>query len=103
MVRAKFSIGQVVSHLIYGYQGMIIDADPSFSLSDDWYQRMADTKPEKNQPWYHILVHNSDIQTYVPEHSLMSTVEQPEILNPKIKSLFKTGGGQAYYDVSALN
>ena len=78
MVEAKFSIGQLVTHSIYGYRGVIIDADPEFTLSDSWYDKMATTKPSKNQPWYHILVNNSSIQTYVSESSLEIDLSEQE-------------------------
>lgn len=96
MVRAKFSIGQVVTHGLYGYRGIIIDADPLFSLSNEWYERMAQTRPAKDQPWYHILVHNSDIQTYVAEHSLTAEQQLIEVTNPHIESYFRKRERQQY-------
>lgn len=103
MVRAKFAIGQVVTHALYGYQGAIIDADPVFSLSPEWYERMAQTRPAKNQPWYHILVNNSDIQTYVAEHSLIAEHRDIEISNPKIDSFFRNPEQQKYQTQETIN
>ncbi|ASG65905.1 DNA-binding protein [Idiomarina sp. X4] len=88
MVEAKFSIGQLVTHSIYGYRGVIIDADPEFTLSDSWYEKMATTKPSKQQPWYHILVNNSSIQTYVSESSLDVDLSEQEIQHPMIDLVF---------------
>ncbi|MGM0481443.1 MAG: heat shock protein HspQ [Pseudomonadota bacterium] len=89
-VTAKFAIGQLVTHALYGYRGVIIDADPAFNLSDDWYQRMATTRPAKNQPWYHVLVNNSSIQTYVCEASLDPDFSEQEIQHPMVNLLFKS-------------
>ena len=88
MVEAKFSIGQLVTHSIYGYRGVIIDADPEFTLSDSWYDKMATTKPSKNQPWYHILVNNSSIQTYVSESSLEMDLSEQEIQHPMVDLVY---------------
>ncbi len=103
MVRAKFAIGQVVTHALYGYQGVIIDADPIFSLSPEWYERMAQTRPAKKQPWYHILVNNSDIQTYVAEHSLVAEHREVEISNPMVESFFRNIDSQKYQSQETIN
>lgn len=103
MVRAKFSIGQVVTHALYGYRGVIIDADPEFSLSQEWYDRMAKTSPAKDQPWYHILVHNSDIQTYVAEKSLVADHREAEISNPAVVSMFRRTDDNSYQQQETLN
>jgi|SRR5690554_65708 len=103
MVRAKFAIGQVVTHALYGYKGVIIDADPVFSLSPEWYERMAQSRPAKDQPWYHILVNNSDIQTYVAEHSLVAEYRDLDITNPMVDSFFRTIDQQKYQHQETIN
>lgn len=103
MVRAKFAIGQVVTHALYGYRGVIIDADPVFSLSPEWYERMAQTRPAKEQPWYHILVNNSDIQTYVAEHSLVPEHQDVEITNPMVDSFFRKIDRLQYQTQETMN
>lgn len=103
MVRAKFAIGQVVTHSLYGYHGVIIDADPQFSLSQEWYDRMAQTRPDTEQPWYHILVNNSTIQTYVAEQSLLVDHKHTEIQHPEIESHFRSVEKGSYQAQLALN
>lgn len=103
MVQAKFSIGQIVTHAVYGYRGVIIDADPEFSLSQEWYERMAQTRPAQKQPWYHILVNNSDIQTYVAEHHLMPDMRDAEIQNPMVESYFRPQPQIGYQHREPLN
>ena len=68
---ANFSIGQIVGHQLYGYRGVIVDVDPYFKGTDEWYKSLAPNRPEKGQPWYHVLVDGSDKETYVAESSLV--------------------------------
>lgn len=89
MVTAKFAIGQLITHSLYGYRGVIIDADPEFCLSDDWYERMAKSRPPKHQPWYHVLVNNSSIQTYVSEYNLKADVSTHAIKHPLVDTFFQ--------------
>lgn len=103
MVTAKFAIGQLVTHSLYGYRGVIIDADPEFSLSDNWYDRMATTRPAKLQPWYHVLVNNSSIQTYVAEHNLMPDVSDSRIQHPLVDNFFHGFKRGAYVLLETLN
>ena len=53
----KFYIGQQVEHIRFHYRGVIYDVDQEFIGSEEWYERMAVSKPPKDQPWYHVLVH----------------------------------------------
>jgi len=99
MVEAKFSIGQLITHSLYGYRGVIIDADPCFTLSDSWYNKMATSKPAKDQPWYHILVNNSSIQTYVSESSLEADFSEQAIQLPMVDLLF-SGKSASQYKLS---
>lgn len=88
IVAAKFAIGQLITHSLYGYRGVIMDADPVFSLSDEWYQKMATSRPAKQQPWYHVLVNNSSIQTYVSESNLEPDFTAEAIQHPMLDSVF---------------
>ena len=67
---AQFSIGQVIHHSRFGYRGVIVDVDATFQHSEEWYDSMARSRPPKDQPWYHVLVHDSDHMTYVAERNL---------------------------------
>lgn len=88
MISAKFAIGQLITHSLYGYRGVIIDADPAFNLSEEWYQRMATSRPSKHQPWYHVLVNNSSIQTYVCEANLEPDFNEDAIKHPMVDLVF---------------
>ena len=70
MKQAKFSIGQCVHHRLFDYRGVVVDVDPEFQGTDDWYETVARSQPPKDKPWYHVLVHNADNETYVAERNL---------------------------------
>lgn len=83
-----FSVGELVYHKLFRYRGVIIDVDPQFMLTEEWYQTMANTEPPKDQPWYHVLVHNSSTQTYVAQRNLMLDQSADPINNPAITHVF---------------
>ena len=67
---ALFEIGQIVHHRLFGYRGVVLDVDADFQGSDEWYENMARSRPPKHQPWYHVLVDDSENNTYVAERNL---------------------------------
>jgi len=85
---AQFQIGQVVSHRLFDYRGVIIDVDPVFSHSEEWYETMAKSRPPKDAPWYHVLVHDSMQQTYVAERNLKAEETGEQIRHPAIPHYF---------------
>ena len=48
---AKFSLGQIVYHSKFKYRGVIVDADPNFQGTDEWYDSVAKSKDQDNQAW----------------------------------------------------
>ena len=66
----QFAIGQIVHHQLFDYRGVIIDVDFKYLGSEDWYQKIARSRPPKDEPWYHVLVDNAIHQTYVAECNL---------------------------------
>ena len=86
---AKFSVGQVVLHRLFGYRGVVYDVDPVFMLSDEWYQQMAKSQPPRDEPWYRVLVHNATHETYVAERNLQADPDRDDPINhPMLKSYF---------------
>jgi heat shock protein HspQ len=67
---AKFSVGQVIHHKKFDYRGVIVDVDAVFSGTPDWYEQVALSRPPKDRPWYHVLVHGAAQETYVAERHL---------------------------------
>ncbi len=86
--QAKFAIGQVVHHARFDYRGVVVDIDPVFQLSDEWYDEVAKSRPPKDHPWYHVLVHGSDQMTYVAERHLESIADAAPIEHPQIDDYF---------------
>lgn len=86
--QAKFSIGQTVSHLLFGYRGVIYDVDPVFLGSEEWYDEVAKSRPPKDQPWYRVLVHGGQHETYVAERNLMADSSGDAIAHPAVAGLF---------------
>jgi len=59
----KFTPGDLVRHVRYHYRGVVVAHDPKCMAGEDWYQSNQ-TQPEKDQPWYHVLIHGSESITY---------------------------------------
>lgn len=86
--KAKFTVGQLVHHKLFDYRGVIVDVDPAFQGSDEWYAQMALSLPPKDQPWYHVLVHESIHRTYVAERNLEGDHDLTPIEHPEIEDYF---------------
>ena len=101
--KAKFKIGQIVHHKLFDYSGVIFDIDPIFQSSDEWYEQVAQSRPPKNKPWYHVLVHAAEHTTYVAEQNL-DLEENPKVIkHPLINSLFSKFDGMQYHLKSRAN
>lgn len=88
MKQAKFSIGQCIHHRLFEYRGVIVDVDPEFLGREEWYQTMANTRPPRNEPWYHVLVHDSGRETYVAERNLQADDTNEPINHPLLREFF---------------
>jgi len=86
---ANYTVGQVIHHRLFHYRGVIVDVDPSFQNTDEWYAIMAKSNPNKNQPWYHILVDNTDYVTYVAEQNLETDAAGGPISHPDLEKHFE--------------
>jgi len=86
--RAQFAVGELVTHRLFHYRGVIIDVDASFQLTDEWYEIVAQSQPPKNIPWYHVLVHQAQHTTYVAERNLASDPGDEAIAHPLISRYF---------------
>ena len=86
--KAKFFIGELVHHQLFDYRGVIFDVDAEFQGSEKWYAQMARSQPPRDEPWYHVLVHNATHTTYVAEQNLEENLSKDPIHHPLIKELF---------------
>ena len=88
--RILFSTGTIIRHRIYGYRGVVVAADPSCKAGDKWYFANK-TQPDRNQPWYHVLVHNSGgISTYVAQSNLEDDASGEPIEHPRLGFYFSS-------------
>ncbi len=87
-VQPLFFIGQLIHHKIFDYRGVIIDVDAEFESSEEWYQQVALSRPPKDKPWYHVLVHNGNQMTYVAERHLEQDSSGEAIDHPAIEMYF---------------
>ena len=94
--QAKFSIGELVHHRLFDYRGVVFDVDPVFQGTEEWYQQVARSRPPKDQPWYHVLVHDADHTTYVAERNLQPDTSGEPINHPHLSALFDGFSGGHY-------
>ena len=100
---ARFNVGQVVQHSLFDYVGVIVDVDAEFSGTDEWYERMARTRPPKDWPWYHVLVEDADHMAYVAERNLEAVERARRIRHPMLDEYFLDFRDGGYVVRDALN
>ena len=96
-MNAAFHIGQVVEHLKVGYRGVVYGVDAEFSLDEEWYEQVARSRPPKDKPWYHVLVHGAEHTTYVAERHLQAAAEPAQIEHPMLGRYFDRFDGARYF------
>jgi heat shock protein HspQ len=100
---AKFAVGQTVRHLRFGYRGVVVDVDPDFQLSDDWYDQVARSRPPKDKPWYHVLVDEASHMTYVAERHLEADDSGEPVRHPAVDQVFDRFENGAYVKSRRMN
>ena len=85
---SQFSVGQIVHHKLYDYRGVIVDVDPIFSGTEEWYEQMALTRPPRDKPWYYVLVHDAVYTAYAAEQNLEPDLLLEPINHPAIDDYF---------------
>lgn len=96
MPAPKFTPGQLIEHLRFGYRGVIVAVDPVFSHSDAWYEQVARSRPPKDAPWYHVLVDGADHVTYVAERHLQESQDSKQVEHPLLGRYFTAFDGRRY-------
>ena len=87
-VEPKFGIGQLIHHRRFDYRGVVVDVDPEFQGSDEWYEQMATSRPPRDAPWYHVLVDGAQHSTYVAERNLEADDSGDQIEHPALGQFF---------------
>jgi heat shock protein HspQ len=83
---AKFTLGEIVWHGRKYYRGVIVDVDPEFEGPEDWYADAPETRPHRHQPWYSLLVDNSEHVAYVAEENLEADNTEEPVNHPALTS-----------------
>ena len=87
--------GQLVRHRRYGYRGVIVERDECCQADDAWYFNNQ-TQPARDQPWYHVLVHESTACTYVAAENLVSDTSGLPIVHPLLNCFFSQWQAGSY-------
>ena len=85
--RPTFEPGQLVRHRRYGYRGVVVDRDEFCQADNEWYYRNQ-TQPNRDQPWYHVLVHESLTCTYAASENLDADSSGLPIEHPLLPQFF---------------
>ena len=103
LIKPKYGIGQVVHHKLFDYRGVVIDVDPVFSLSEEWYEQVAKSRPAKDAPWYRVLVGGALHETYVAEQNLEEDTDDSPIEHPLLADFFDAFEDGHYVRSRSLN
>ena len=95
MSKPLFEPGQLIRHRHYAYHGVVTAVDVVCQASEQWYWSNR-AQPDRNQPWYHVLVDGSDACTYAAQENLESDSEGLPIQHPLLEHFF-TGFRQGRY------
>lgn len=88
---------------MFDYRGVIVDVDPEFLGQDEWYEANATSRPPKNEPWYHVLVHDANSETYVAEQNLLEDDTQEPVNHPLLDRFFVEYDGNNYHTGKHIN
>ena len=86
-----FNIGDIVKHRIYPFRGVIVDVDPEFSNTEEWYQSIpAEIRPSRQQPYYHLMAENTETfyTAYVSQQNLVGDGENGPLDHPDLEEIF---------------
>ncbi|MDX1569203.1 MAG: heat shock protein HspQ [Xanthomonadales bacterium] len=99
----KFNLGQIVLHQRHQYRGAVYDVDPQFMLPEEWYEKVATTRPDKNQPWYKVLVDGGESEAYVAEQHLIALPDGDPIEHPALEDIFSGFEPGRYHPRHVMN
>ncbi len=86
-----FNIGDVVKHRLYPFRGVIVDVDPEFSNTEEWYKSIpAEIRPSKDQPYYHLMAENTETyySAYVSQQNLVLDGDNGPVDHPDLDQIF---------------
>lgn len=101
--KAEFNIGEIITHREHDFRGVIVDVDPDYQGSDEWYDIHTSNEPAKNRPWYHVLIDEESSMAYVSEQNIYTDSDNAEIENPMIDDVFSDFEEGQYLPRQTLN
>ena len=90
-IRAKYHLGQILRHRKHPFRGVVLDVDPEFSNTQEWYDAIPEeARPLKDQPFYHLLAENEESYyvAYVSEQNLVLDDTGEPVDHPDLPDLF---------------
>lgn len=99
----KFFVGQIVHHKKFDYRGVVFDVDATFQGTEEWYDQVARSRPPKDRPWYHVLVHGARHTTYVAERHLEADPSGEPVEHPLVDQLFSVMEDGRYLPRTGVN
>lgn len=85
----SFSPGDLVQHKRYGYRGVVVEYDLEFRGEESWYLSNR-SQPDKNQPWYNVLVDGTEQVTYAAQTSLEVDPDVERVMHPLVPVFFSS-------------
>jgi len=82
-----FAPGDLVHHRRYGYRGVVVAVDRTCQATAAWYGK-NNTQPNRNQPWYHVLVDGGAQTTYGAQTSLELDMSDEPVTHPWLGHFF---------------
>ena len=102
-VNARFTVGEVVHHVLFDYRGVVFDVDACFVGTDAWYDQVAKSRPPKDTPWYHLLVDGASHTTYVAERHLKTDPDVRPVNHILVSEMFERFENGIYIPKMAAN
>jgi heat shock protein HspQ len=82
MKRCRFAVGQVVTHALLRYRGVIVSVDAEWRAEGDWFDAVARARPPSGERWYRVRMDGSQQEAYVAEASLRACDDAVAVLRP---------------------
>ncbi len=91
----KFGLGDVVMHRHLQIRGVIVDVDPDFDNTEEWYNSIPEHfRPRKDQPFYTVVgeTDSSYYNVYVSEQNIELDDSESPIHHPMLDRFFQRLG-----------
>lgn len=82
-----YPLGQKIVHVHEGYRGIIVDYD-LYCINGKEEASGDDEELDRNQPWYRLLVNDTDRSVYVPHSLVIQDPSREDIYHPLVSAFF---------------